>query len=100
MRSDHFDQDVEASLRRDLPIISTPHAKSHLSNKSDGEAFTQVHDLDTFDEMFVDIEGVEARQPAIKVAAMPGKHVPTGVIGKANDFVGAVSNFVEWAMLG
>ena len=78
----------------DLPIITTPHAKSHLAsaaNKDPSETFTQVHDLDFFDECLVRIAGKEA---AIKVTGMPGKHVPPGpggVAGKVNDLLGAVS---------
>ena len=80
--SDHFDQDVEASLRRDLPIITTPHAKSHLSTKAgEGEAFTAVTDLDAFESAIVHLTGaVDVATPlshktaaAIKVTGMPGK---------------------------
>jgi hypothetical protein len=105
MRSDHFDQEVEASLRRNLPIITTPHAKSHLTSKPDDEAFTSVYDLDTYKSMIVDIapgsksQGKAESQskqkgPAMKVTAMPGKHVPPGILGTLNDFVGAVSSLL------
>jgi len=92
--SDHFEDKVEASLRRDLPIITTPHAKTHLADsKSPEEAFTAVHDLDFFQDMFVDIqssEGGEGKRPALKVTGMPGKHVPPGVLGTLNDLINAV----------
>lgn len=92
---DHFDQKVESSLRRDLPIITTPHAKSHLAGKpGQNEAFTEVHALDVFDEMFVKVaaeSAVASPKPTIKVVGMPGKHVPPGVLGAANDFLHAVS---------
>ena len=82
---------MEASLRRSLPIITTPHAKSHLSSKSgEGEAFTDVYDLDFFDEMFVDIQGGSDRKCAMKVIGMPGKHVPPGVLGAIDDLLRAV----------
>ena len=76
----------------DLPIITTPHAKSHLASasKDPSETFTAVHDLDFFDDCLVDIVGSSA---AIKVTGMPGKHVPPGpggVAGKLNDLLGAV----------
>ena len=98
---DHFDQKVEESLRRDLPIITTPHAKSHLANKAgENEAFTAVYEVDTFDGMFLKIKptGGEAskdagRLKAVKVTAMPGKHVPPGVLGTLNDLIGAVCLF-------
>lgn len=94
--SDHFDQDVEASLRRSLPIITTPHAKSHLAHKAgENEEFTAVHELDTFQSMMVDIKPASHEQkpnkvPAMKVTAMPGKHVPPGVLGTMNDLMKAV----------
>ncbi|KAL9032110.1 MAG: hypothetical protein Q9180_006695 [Flavoplaca navasiana] len=88
--SDHFDTHVESSLRRSLPIITTPHAKSHLASKADGEAFTDVYDLDFFEDCMVDIQGNEKRA-AVKVTGMPGKHVPPGVLGTLNEIVEAVS---------
>ncbi|KAG8532962.1 uncharacterized protein KY384_001743 [Bacidia gigantensis] len=92
--ADHFDQEVEASLRRDLPIISTPHAKAHLATKPDGEAFTAVYDIGFFEEMFVDVKSAGetgGRKPGIKVIGMPGKHVPSGgFLGTANDIIKAV----------
>ncbi|KAL9066230.1 MAG: hypothetical protein Q9161_007687 [Pseudevernia consocians] len=93
---------VEASLRRDLPIITTPHAKSHLASasKDPAEAFTAVHDLDFFDECLVDIAGSDNRA-AIKVTGMPGKHVPPGpggVAGKMNDLLGAVPPTNGWML--
>ncbi|KAI4128023.1 MAG: hypothetical protein LQ338_002914 [Usnochroma carphineum] len=88
---DHFDKQVEASLRRDLPIITTPHAKGHLTSKGEGVSFTAVHDLDFFEEMLVDVEGSGKGRPAIKVTGMPGKHVPPGVLGTLNDLINAVS---------
>lgn len=93
-RRDHFDQEVEASLRRDLPIITTPHAKEHLTTKDDGDSFTAVYDLDFFDEIVVDIDSVMSSgkgKPAIKVVGMPGKHVPPGVLGTLNDLLNAVN---------
>ena len=100
LHSDHFDQKVEQSLRRDLPIITTPHAKTHLADaKSKDEAFTAVHDLDFFQDIIVDIVtsdeegGSKKKKPAIKVTGMPGKHVPPGVLGTLNDLVEAVGVF-------
>ena len=105
---DHFDQKVEESLRRDLPIITTPHAKSHLANKAgENEAFTAVYEVDTFDSMFLKIKPTAGetskdagRLKAVKVTAMPGKHVPPGVLGTLNDLIGAVCLFVVSNMLG
>ncbi|KAI9823649.1 MAG: hypothetical protein M1819_001162, partial [Sarea resinae] len=107
---DHFDQKVEASLRRDLPIITTPHAQSHLSSKGPGEAFRDVYALDFFESMFVDIvpgyktsdlrENIESKapekKPSVRVTGMPGKHVPPGVLGTANDLLKAVPPTNGW----
>ncbi|KAL8710606.1 MAG: hypothetical protein Q9220_004830 [cf. Caloplaca sp. 1 TL-2023] len=96
---DHFDEHVESSLRRNLPIITTPHAKAHLSAKEgDGEAFTEVHDLDFWESMQVDVDsaGKEEKRSAIKVTGMPGKHVPLGVLGTMNDLVNAVPPTNGW----
>jgi len=103
---DHFDKEVEASLRRDLPIISTPHAKAHLEAKGPGEDFSNVHELDFFDSMMVDIvPGSEShsgqterpgKTPSIKVTGMPGKHVPDGVLGTLNEYLKAVPPTNGW----
>ncbi|KAI4163305.1 MAG: hypothetical protein LQ342_003040 [Letrouitia transgressa] len=100
-RLDHFDQEVEASLRRDLPIITTPHAKRHLTTKDDGDSFTAVYDLDFFDEILVDIDNVVSSgkgKAAIKVVGMPGKHVPPGVLGTLNDLLDAVPPTNGWML--
>ena len=89
---------VEASLRRDVPIITTPHAKAHLISKGEGEDFSDVYDLDFYDSMMVDVTregGRPGKSPAIKVTGMPGKHVPSGVIGTLNDLVNAVCSDKE-----
>lgn len=91
-----------------MPIITTPHAKSHLANKAgENEAFTAVYELDTFDSMFVKVKPAAGEAPkvagrveALKVTAMPGKHVPPGVLGTLNDLTGAVCLFVASNMLG
>jgi len=103
--ADHFDEKVEASLRRSLPIITTPHAKDHLTSKGDDESFSRVYDLDFFQSMFVDIRKSGAMQrtsdtkiPAVKVTGMPGKHVPQGLLSKANDLLGAVPPTNGWML--
>ncbi|CZT13073.1 uncharacterized protein RAG0_16664 [Rhynchosporium agropyri] len=101
--ADHFDEMVEESLRRDLPIITTPHAKSHLAHKAGkNEAFTAVYALDTFDSMIVDVKSATGdespRTKALRVTAMPGKHVPPGVLGTLNDLVGAVPPTNGWML--
>lgn len=95
---DHFDREVEQSLRRDLPIITTPHAKSHLQGKGEGEDFTNVYDLDFYHSMMVDIrkDSESGKSPVIKVTGMPGKHVPSGIIGTLNDLLNAVPPTNGW----
>ena len=80
-------------MRRDLPIISTPHAKSHLSAKGE-DSFTAVTDLDFFETAIVRIEGQSPA--AVKVTGMPGKHVPQGVLSTLNDLVQAVPPTNGW----
>jgi hypothetical protein len=104
--ADHFDEKVEASLRRSLPIITTPHAKDHLVSKGEDESFSQVFDLGFFETMFVDIRKSDGgghvagmmKMPAVKVTGMPGKHVPDGLLSKANDLLGAVPPTNGWML--
>jgi L-ascorbate metabolism protein UlaG (beta-lactamase superfamily) len=97
---DHFDQEVEAQLRRSLPIITTPHAKSHLAHKEGGERFTAVHELEPFRSMMLDIRpgaGAHAKEQnmekvaSIRVTGMPGKHVAPKALDALNDIIKAVS---------
>ncbi|WVR07880.1 hypothetical protein IAU60_004923 [Kwoniella sp. DSM 27419] len=91
--ADHFDQKVEDELRRDLPIITTPHARECLVDKKEqGERFEQVTALDTWESVLVDTQGGE-ENTSVRVTAMPGKHVPPGLLEKANDLLGAVSRY-------
>jgi L-ascorbate metabolism protein UlaG (beta-lactamase superfamily) len=95
--ADHFDQEVEASLRRSVPIVTTPHAKDHLTSKGPDESFTQVYALDFFEPMLLNIAtSKEGRKPAIKVTGMPGKHVPPGPLSVANDILSAVPPTNGW----
>lgn len=107
--ADHFDQKVEASLRRDLPIITTPHAKQHLhKEKPEPEKFSQVYDLDFFESAFLAVaereEGSTGQtalpsklKPAIQVTGTPGKHVPPGgILEAANALLQAVPPTNGW----
>ena len=88
--ADHFDQKVEASLRRSLPIITTPHAQSRLQSKGPEESFTGVHDLDFFQSMMLDIDDgtiTAGKKPVIKVTGMPGKHVLPRPLSVANNLL-------------
>ncbi|KAK5132542.1 hypothetical protein LTR08_008859 [Meristemomyces frigidus] len=102
--ADHFDAQVEASLRRDLPIITTPHAKEHLhDHKAGSDKFTDVYDLAFFETMLLNIKPsspspAAGTAPAIKVTGMPGKHVPDGMLSIANDLLGAVPPTNGWML--
>ncbi|EXJ75125.1 uncharacterized protein A1O5_01821 [Cladophialophora psammophila CBS 110553] len=98
--ADHFDQEVEASLRRDLPIITTPHAHKHLTHKGHGEAFTAVHPLDAWESMFVNVtsSSTSTRRPHLRVTGTPGKHVGDGLLAKANDILGAIPPTNGWML--
>ena len=99
--ADHFDQEVEAKLRRTLPIITTPHAKKCLQSKGEQESFENVYALDFFDSMMVDVttqqqDGKQNAVPSVKVTGMPGKHVPPGPLSVANDLLNAVPPTNGW----
>lgn len=102
--ADHFDQEVEKSLRRDLPIVTTPHAKEHLAEKKEAdERFSQVFDLDFFESAMLDItqtgpDASQSKTPRIKVTGMPGKHVPPGPLSVANDLLNAVPPTNGWML--
>ncbi|KAJ5903843.1 hypothetical protein N7504_006226 [Penicillium tannophilum] len=96
---DHFDKEVEASLRRDLPIITTPHAKTHLESKNE-DAFTSVSAIDHFEQIGVSIEGGGGvKQPQLRVTGMPGKHVPSGGnIEKLNEIAHIIPPTNGWML--
>lgn len=94
MQRDHFDRVAQASLRRSLPIISTFHAEAHLTSKLGEEAFTAVYALDTYQSMMLHTKPsrlLSVQTPAIKVTAMPGKHVPPHLVASHNDFIQSVN---------
>ncbi len=93
---DHFDRHVEKSLNRAFPIVTTPHAAQHLAVAKDGtnQPFQQVTGLDRFESAVLHVDG----RRAIKVTAMPGKHVPPGPIAVANDLLQAVPPTAGWLL--
>jgi L-ascorbate metabolism protein UlaG (beta-lactamase superfamily) len=108
---DHFDRVVEAQLSRDLPIVTTPHAKACLTGtgKDEADRFRAVHALDVWEGLLMPVvvpgsapgvegggKGVMKKAPAVKVTAMPGKHVPPGPIGAVNEMLGAVPPTNGW----
>lgn len=101
--ADHFDEIVENSLRRDLPIITTPHARQHLTGKAD-DAFIAVHALDFWEELTVEFnngksdDSEKSTTPALHITGMPGTHVPTGPLNVLNDLVAAVPPTNGWML--
>lgn len=90
--SDHFDQKVETSLRRDIPIVTSPHARVQLTNQ-EHESFTNVSALAPFETGLVEIGGTGGpKRPLLRITGLPGKHVPsTAVAGLLNKMANAVS---------
>ncbi|KAI0358908.1 Metallo-hydrolase/oxidoreductase [Trametes cingulata] len=93
---DHFDKLVEDRLRRDLPIITTPHAQHHLiTAQAKSDPFTAITALDTWQAADISAAG-HADEAKLKVIAMPGKHVPTGLTEAVNNALGAVPPTNGW----
>lgn len=89
---------VEGALRRDFPIVSTPHAKRSLGEESGKEeSFTNVQALDHWESLKMGVGGSKP-QASIKVTAMPGKHVPPGPLSVANDILAAVPPTNGWML--
>lgn len=93
--SDHFDELVEESLRRDLPIITTPHAHSTLTGKGD-DSFTAVHALDLWQSLNLSITNEGQSKPNVTITGLPGTHVPPGPLAVVNDLLGAVPPTNGW----
>ncbi|KAI9932653.1 hypothetical protein MW887_008902 [Aspergillus wentii] len=95
---DHFDKKVEDALRRDLPIITTPQAKSELTSKGN-ESFTRVYHLEPLQGMMVDVKWDDAKQPRIRITAMPARHVPgRRFTEKLNNFAAAIPPTTGWML--
>ncbi|XPT02026.1 hypothetical protein M3J09_011149 [Ascochyta lentis] len=95
---DHFDKLVEDKLSRSIPIITTPHAHSCLTSKG-ADSFTNVHALDFWDGLIIDVSPKSVTTgptPSLKITGMPGKHIPPGPLGAANDILGAVPPTNGW----
>lgn len=65
--------------------------KHILLQKGAQDSFSNVHALDFFEQMVVDIESSSnGKKPQIRVTGLPGKHVPTKPLQKLNDIIQAV----------
>lgn len=71
-----------------------------MDKKDEGERFTEVTALEFWESAVVDApktgEGQGKGKPGVKVTGMPGKHVPDGVLGTLNEWVGAVPPTNGW----
>ncbi|KAL5334107.1 beta-lactamase superfamily domain-containing protein [Aspergillus crustosus] len=97
---DHFDQHVEASLRRNLPIVTTSHAKSILTSKGT-DSFTNIYDLEPFQKMMIKFKSDASgpASPGMRVTGMPGKHIAVAKpIERLNEFVGAIPPTNGWML--
>ena len=83
---DHFDQLVEEKLDKDLPIISTNHAKAELETKG----FRNLTGLETWDSIEVTKDAVRLR-----ITSMPGQHGPGIVDFALPPVMGSVLDFEE-----
>jgi len=81
---DHFDQVVEEKLRKDLPIVTTPHAVENISEKG----FTAGIALDTWES--TEFSNDQAR---VRITSMPGKHGPPIVNMALPDVMGSMLDF-------
>jgi L-ascorbate metabolism protein UlaG (beta-lactamase superfamily) len=64
---DHFDQIAEEKLDKNLPIITTNHAREEL----EGKDFQQVSGLETWEKVEFEKESVR-----LTISSMPGQHGP------------------------
>lgn len=96
--ADHFDPLVEDALNRDFPVVTTPHAKTHLvSGRAGKDPFRNVTELDFFESLILLAPRMDhKRRPVVKVTAMPGKHVPPGPLSVANKIIRAVPPTNGW----
>ena len=81
---DHFDQVVEEKLRKDLPIVTTPHAVENISEKG----FTAGIALETWESTEFSND-----QAKVKITSMPGKHGPPIVDMALPDVMGSMLDF-------
>jgi len=92
--ADHFDQLVEETLRRDLPIITTPHAHEALTTKKEeSQKFTAVTPLEVWSSALIHIKSVDNSRKCMKITGTPGKHMPMGphdVLETVNEMMGVI----------
>ncbi|KAK7685019.1 hypothetical protein QCA50_011854 [Cerrena zonata] len=80
LHGDHFDDLVAERLRRNIPIISTPHACENL----EPQGFTSLYPLQTWEKITI-----QKGEDTITITSMPGKHT-LGVIESADSVLHAI----------
>lgn len=80
LHGDHFDDLVAERLRRNIPIISTPHACENL----EPQGFTSLYPLQTWEKITI-----QKGEDSITITSMPGKHT-LGVIESADSVLHAI----------
>lgn len=80
LHADHFDDLVAERLRRDIPIISTPHACENLKQ----QGFVSLYPLQTWEKITIHKD-----EESITITSMPGKHT-LGVIDSINSVLHAI----------
>jgi len=81
---DHFDQVAEAKLRKDLPIVTTPHAAKELRERG----FSNTYPLETWSQLLFIKEDA-----ALRITAAPGKHGPAVVNLLLPEVMGSILEF-------
>ncbi len=98
--ADYVEQLVQAELRRDLCIITTPHTKSCLAKRARGEdVFAAVPDLGFIRGLPRQHQNVVSDQLdslRSKLPGIAGKHVSLGPLSLANDVLKAVPQTNCW----
>lgn len=69
LHADHFDDLVAEQIRKNLPIISTPHACKNLGENG----HSSLHPLESWEKIHVKKDGTE-----LTITSMPGNHAPSG----------------------
>lgn len=67
LHGDHWDEVADAKLRRDLPVLTTPHAAAELRRRGFGRA----HGLETWESALL-----RKRGAVLRITSLPARHGP------------------------
>ncbi|KAJ4380042.1 hypothetical protein N0V86_004349 [Didymella sp. IMI 355093] len=95
--------DIEELPHIDMILLSHYHEDHFdrlVEDKLGADSFTNVHALDFWDSLIVDVKPqsvpVTSSTASLKLTGMPGKHVPPGPLNVANELLGAVPPTNGW----